>query len=189
MDLSIKIGIPEKGKFLISEPFLLDPSFKRTVVLLTEHDEEGSVGFVLNRPLDANINDALVDFPDFEAPLYMGGPVQPDTLHYIHRLGDELDNSQEIFEGLYWGGDFEKLKLLIETRHISKNDIRFFIGYSGWDTGQLEDELKWKSWIVAKATMENVFHTNTNQLWKKVLKEMGRNYEVLSNYPEDPRLN
>ena len=183
------LGKPAKGKLLISEPFLLDPGFKRTVVLLTEHNDDGSVGFVLNKPLNVKLNDAITEFPDFEAPIYLGGPVQPDTLHYIHTIGDKLEDSIEVKKGLYWAGDYELLKILIETGQVEPNDFRFFVGYSGWSPGQLEDEMKAKSWIVTNAKAKDVFSKEPEQLWRDVLKKMGKGYAVISNYPEDPNLN
>ena len=189
MDLNIDFGQPAKGKLLISEPFLPDPSFKRTVVLLTEHNEQGSVGFVLNRPLDIPINEAVLNFPHFDALLSAGGPVQPDTLHYIHTMGKSLEKSIEVIDGLFWGGDFESMKALIISGKATPEDFKFFVGYSGWSAGQLDDEMKSRSWIVADATLDNVFHMDPENLWRSILKNMGTKYSVISNFPEDPSFN
>src|SRR3954464_13038426 len=104
---------PEVGRILISEPFLLVSYFKRAVILLGEHSEEGTVGFILNKPTDLKLNDALEDFPPFDAQLYFGGPVQTDTIHFLHTLGPKLEGCKEILPGIFWGGDLETLKLLI----------------------------------------------------------------------------
>src|ERR1043165_7887300 len=123
--ISVSPGI---GKLLVSEPFLLDSYFKRSVILLGEHSLEGTVGFILNKPTDLTLNDALEDFPKFEVPLYFGGPVQTDTIHFLHTLGEKLEGSKRILPGIYWGGNLEALKLLIETGQVKKTDIRFFAG-------------------------------------------------------------
>ena len=182
-------GNPAKGKFLISEPFMYDPNFKRTVILLTEHTDQGTLGFILNRPIDMKIGESIEDFPNFDAPVYLGGPVQPDTLHYIHRVGDLLDDSEEILPGVFWGGNFEALKILIKNKQVDSTDFRFFVGYSGWSPDQLADELDEESWILAVASEESIFEFNTKSLWKQVLTEMGKEYGMLANFPEDPSLN
>ena len=94
-----------------------------------------------------HLNDALEDFPPFDAPLYFGGPVQTDTIHFLHTLGQKLEGSKEILPGIFWGGDLEMLKLLIDTHQVTKNDIRFFAGYSGWEPQQLTEELKGHPWF------------------------------------------
>lgn len=180
---------PEVGRILISEPFLLDSYFKRSVILLGEHSEEGTVGFILNKPTDLNLNDALEDFPPFDAPLYFGGPVQTDTIHFLHTLGDKIAGSKEILPGIFWGGDLEMLKLLIDTHQVSKNDIRFFAGYSGWEPSQLDDELKGNTWLVTNYKENIAFSENPEELWGEVLRTMGSQYAILANFPEDPSLN
>ena len=180
---------PEKGKLLISEPFLLDPNFKRTIILLSEHNEEGSIGFILNKPTDLKLNMVLEDFPEFDATVYFGGPVQINTLQFIHRAGDIIEGSMEIHDGLYWGGSFEILKLLIETKQVEPEDFRFFIGYSGWGEGQLTNEMKTNSWLVSSATNDNIFSNEPDKLWGDVLKSMGRKFAILASFPENPSVN
>jgi len=187
-DYSSKLK-PEKGKLLLSEPFLPDPNFDRTVVLLCEHNEEGSFGFVLNKESEVSLNDIMEDIQGFDQSVYVGGPVQHNTLHYIHRF-PSLEGAIEIVNGLYWGGDFDQLVSLIDTHQVEQRDIRFFVGYSGWDKGQLEEELKLKSWIVANLNNpEIIFESGQYDMWKRVLREMGGKFNVYSNYPSDPRLN
>ena len=183
--------IPQKGRLLISEPFMGDPYFKRTVVLLCEHDKKtGSFGLVLNRQLDLYLADALPEIADFNAPLYYGGPVEPETLHFLHSYGDLFDDSVEVGKGIYWGGDFEKLKSYMNTRQISPSNIRFYMGYSGWNGTQLTDEMKDSSWIVAPSQAQYIFAQNADQLWRQVLRDMGDDhYRIMSHFPEYPSLN
>ncbi len=129
---------------------MLDPNFKRSVILLCEHgDEDGSIGFVINKPLEIKVNDLITDFPEIEAHVYYGGPVATDTIHYIHNVGELLDDSMKVTRGIYWGGDFTKLKFLIDSKLILPHNIRFYVGYSGWSVGQLHEEIAYKSWVTA----------------------------------------
>ncbi len=180
---------PEKGRLLISEPFLPDPNFERTVVLLCEHNEDGSFGFVLNKMSTVNLDDIIEDINNFDEPVLVGGPVQQDTLHFVHKA-DYIEGGVALGNGLYWGGNFEQLMVLIDSKEIKKNDFKFFIGYSGWGAGQLQEELDANSWIVTpNVTTDLVFNQDIDKLWKTVLKELGGRYNVYSNYPTDPRLN
>lgn len=178
-----------KGVLLLSEPFLPDPNFKRTVVLLTEHDEEGSIGFVLNRPTELTVNDVLDNFPNFEAPIYVGGPVEQNTLHFLHHESLAIPGSKEVVPGLRWGGDFEAVKDGIANGLISKQHIRFFVGYAGWSAEQLEEEVNGKAWILSQASLSHVLGKSVETLWHNVLFEMGADYRLLANSPEDPSLN
>ena len=180
---------PTTGKFLISEPFLNDPYFKRSVILLSEHNEEGSIGFILNKPTDISVNEAIKDFPKIDSRLYFGGPVQTDSLQYIHKLGDKLDGSREVMKGVFWGGNFETLKMLIDTRQVHPDDIRFFVGYSGWQPAQLVSEIKEKSSIIAPGNHQFAFFDNAKKLWGDVLRSLGHEFSILANFPEDPSLN
>ena len=180
---------PERGRLLISEPFLPDPNFERTVVLLCEHNEEGSFGFVLNKPSILKVNEVMEELTDLENLVFVGGPVQQDTLHFIHRNA-ALDNAVEIVERIYWGGAFESLMLLLETKQVTAGDVRFFLGYSGWGPGQLEAELEQDSWIVCDyVTDQLLFDTSSELMWRKALENMGGRFSMYSNYPVDPRLN
>ena len=184
-----KFSKPTPGSLLISEPFLVDSYFKRAVVLIGEHDEHGTVGFILNKPTDVKINDAVDDFPDFDTPLYFGGPVDTDSLFYIHTLGDRLKGAREIAKGIFWGGDYDQLKFLIDTKQINPHQIRFYAGYSGWEPKQLDVEIKEKSWLLSSATTQFTFSDESKSLWGQVLKSMGTEYAILANFPEDPSLN
>ncbi len=181
---------PKRGDFLISEPFLPDPNFERTVILVCEHNEEGTFGLVLNKVTDLTLNDVMEEDFSFLGKLNVGGPVEHNTLHFLHRLDRPIEGSVQIAKDLYWSGSFEEIRILIETGNIEENDIRFFVGYSGWSEGQLREELDRQSWFVKSgASSAQVFDLDADRLWKSILKEMGGKYKVFSNYPADPRLN
>lgn len=180
---------PKKGRILISEPFLDDDYFKRSVVLLCEHNEEGTFGYVLNNYIPTAISDILENFPEIDSRISLGGPVNSDNLFYIHTLGNKIPGSLEIIPGLFMGGSFEEIKSLMKDGLIKENELRFFIGYSGWSTGQLERELKDSSWIVAETDITTIMDTYIHNLWKKILGDMGENHQLFSNYPENPSLN
>lgn len=183
---------PKQGKLLLSEPFSTDPNFKRTVVLLASHTEEGSVGFVLNRSMQLNLEQIADEFKGCGFPVWDGGPVQRDSLFYIHTLGDVIPESIPIIGDLFWSGNFETVQALIKGNKIKENEIRLFIGYSGWSAKQLENEIKHNSWLVAPAKTELVMSAGkgTDQkLWQDVIKSMGKNYSILANFPENPMWN
>jgi len=181
---------PKKGKLLIAEPTLSgDVSFNRSIVLLAEHNKEGSVGFILNKPLEYNINDLVTEI-DIPFQVYNGGPVEQDNLYFIHKVPELIVNSIEISDGIYWGGDFGSIVDLINNKIISANDIRFFLGYSGWSSLQLDKELTSKSWVVVKNVYESdIIQKSSNAFWKEKIMELGGNYLIWSNAPENPSLN
>lgn len=179
---------PDTGKLLIAEPFLTDPEFARSVVLLCSHGEEGTIGFVLNRISMNNIGDLLPDMLGIEIPIYDGGPVQPDTLHIIHKIPEEM-GGVEIFPGVYWGSSYENLSRMIEDGRVDQQNVRLFAGYAGWETGQLESEMKEKSWIVAGATEKIIFEQDSTQIWRMALKSLGDDFAYMANLPLHPQLN
>lgn len=174
----------QRGIMLLAEPFMGDPHFKRSAVLLCEHNQEGSLGFILNRPLDLSVSGLIQDFPEIDAEVFYGGPVQNDTIHYLHDLGDVLDDSIEVADGVYWGGDFEKLKALISSKLVQPENIRFFVGYSGWSPGQLAEEMKYGSWMVADSYANYIFKSDPDQLWSEVMHNKGGSYTVLAQMPD-----
>jgi len=178
------------GSILIAEPFMLDLHFKRSVVLLTDHHpDDGSIGFILNKTLKMSVNELINDFPEFDAKVYYGGPVATDTIHYIHNVGEILDESREIIKGIFWGGDFDKLKFLIENELIKPENIRFYIGYSGWEPGQLIQELKTGSWVIDFGHPNYVFKSKEEILWTKALENKGKNYSIIGQIPDSNNLN
>jgi len=181
---------PKKGKLLIAEPSLTgDVSFNRSVVLIAEHNEEGSVGFILNKPLDYDISD-LVNEILIPFPVFNGGPVEQDNLYFIHKVPHLINESVEISDGIFWGGDFDATIALINKGVITPRDIRFFLGYSGWSSLQLDQELDSKSWIVVKNHYESeIIEKSSNSFWKEKMMELGGDYLLWSNAPENPSLN
>jgi putative transcriptional regulator len=174
----------KSGQLLVAEPFMLDPYFRRTVVLLCEHHEEGSVGFILNKKTEMKINDLIQEFPDFDAEVFYGGPVQTDTLHYVHNLGDLLEESVPIADGVWWGGDFENLKFLISSKLVEPHNIRFFVGYAGWSGGQLEEEMEIGSWVTAYMHPNYLFKSKPDDLWSQVMYNKGNRFEIIADIPE-----
>jgi len=179
---------PRQGRVLISEPLLNDSYFKRSVVLLTEHSENGSVGFVLNKPIDLTIQDVIKDFPEFDTKLYVGGPVGKDTVHYIHTLGELIPNSVHVKDNIYWGGDFDRVRELISEGLIQPSQIRFFLGYSGWSPKQLEGEIENNAWLISEVEGSWIMSPDQN-MWKEVLNSLGNRYKIWTNCPENPALN
>ncbi|QJX48656.1 YqgE/AlgH family protein [Hymenobacter taeanensis] len=182
------------GSLLISQPFLGDPNFERTVVLICSHsDDEGSFGLVLNRPASLQLGDVL-ELPGGDAlplarlPLGLGGPVQPDTLHYVHRRAN-LPNAVALGQDIYWGGDFRQLMEELQTDPSPTEDVRMYVGYSGWTAGQLAEEVKENVWIVHPNAAGKVFTLDNDAFWQSILREKGGRFRMLSNYPTDPRLN
>ncbi len=180
----------KKGHLLIAEPALGgDVSFNRSVILLADHNDEGSVGFIINKPLKYTVQDLV---PEVHVPfkIYNGGPVEQDNLYFIHNVPDLIPDSIEISNGIYWGGDFESTRDLINDGKITKDNIRFFLGYTGWGAYQLEDELHQNAWIVSENSYANkIIATSATHFWKKQIKELGGEYLIWSNSPEDPILN
>jgi putative transcriptional regulator len=180
---------PASGTLLIANPHLDDPNFLRSVIFLCEHNEEGSFGFVINKKTKFTLSDLIPDVSGFNTPIYEGGPVQLDTLHFLHQYPEKIFGGKEIIDGVYWGGNFEQLVALINSQTIDNSKVRLFLGYSGWSEGQLETEMEEKTWIVAQAMKRFVFHNTPDQIWKDVLKSMGGEYELFVNAPINPRLN
>lgn len=180
---------PAAGILLIAEPFLKDPNFLRTVVLLCEHNQEGSFGFVLNKQIEQTLDELIKDMEGCKLPVYYGGPVQMNTIHFIHQYPDLIPESIKIGKDIYWGGNFETVIALIKTNSISQKKIKFFIGYSGWGDGQLTTEMTDKSWLTVSANRKLVYNTKHDEIWKASLQELGGDYEMLINYPIDPQLN
>lgn len=183
---------PGAGRLLISEPYLPDPNFERTIILLCEHNDEGTVGFVLNKPSLSKLSELINDLKDLkhlENTVCIGGPVQQDTLHYLHRCPN-IDGAIEVGEKIFWGGEFEQLIEKITNQQLRATDIKFFLGYSGWSPGQLDDEIKLKSWIVSRLVSDElIFETPVEEMWRVTLKKMGGRFSMYSNYPVDPSMN
>ena len=180
---------PAPGKILISEPFLYDHYFKRSVVLLADHNKEGSFGVIINKPMAVDFNEVVKDFPGFVDDLYLGGPVSTNNLFYVHTLGDQITDSVPIRKDLFWGGDVERIKELLLLGKLNKHNIRFFVGYAGWMPRQLDMELKRDSWLVADITTHQMMHDDVDNLWKDSLLRLGDKYRHWLNFPSEPALN
>lgn len=180
---------PAAGILLIAEPFLKDPNFLRTVVFLCEHQQQGSFGFVLNKQIEQTLDELITDLEGYRLPVYYGGPVQMDTIHFLHQYPDLIPESVKVADDIYWGGNFETVTALIKSKGLDLKKIKFFIGYSGWGDGQLNGEMKEKSWLTVPANIGLVFNTRYNEIWKSSLQKLGGEYEMMINFPIDPQLN
>lgn len=180
---------PARGRILISEPFLIDYYFRRSVVLLAEHNEEGSFGLILNKPIDINLDEMVQGFPKLNFPIYLGGPVNTDNIFFIHTRGDLIDESMKVMDRLFWGGDIEQIKELLLIGELSPSEIKFFVGYSGWVSKQLENELTRNSWLVSVINSKQIMNNNPDKMWASVVKSMGQEYAYWSKFPTDPALN
>lgn len=180
---------PAKGRLLLSEPLMGDFYFGRSVVLLAEHNDEGTFGLVLNKPIEQRFNDVVQDFPHFDGPLCIGGPVETNSLFFVHTMGDKIEGSLEIGSGLYWGGNIEIVKEMILLNLISPDNIRFSLGYSGWSPDQLKAELGRNSWLVSKNVNTDILKIKPKEMWKKLLIPLGEEYQHWPKFPSDPGLN
>lgn len=180
---------PTTGSLLIANPHLNDPNFLRSVIFLCQKNEDGCFGFVLNRKTNYVVGDILPDLGSHKIPVYEGGPVELNTLHFLHQLPDLIPDGKEVCDGIYWGGDFDTLVALINEKSVDLKKVRFYLGYSGWDAGQIETEQDEKTWIVSDATKELVFSSNENNVWRDALRKLGGEYELIINAPIDPQLN
>lgn len=181
----------KSGSILIAEPFMRDTNFKRAVICLCEHSsEEGSLGFILNKPINIKLSELIQDIEtDEKFRVYHGGPVATNTIHYIHNLGDLLEESVKIKPGVYWGGNYDKLKFLIESGLVKRSNIRFYIGYSGWSPGQLDEEMEYGSWVAGDLFPNYVFKTKSTFLWSQAMENKGDTYSVIAQMPKGISLN
>ncbi len=177
------------GKLLLSSANMLEYNFKRTVLLMCEHNERGSLGFILNRPGEFKVCEALAGFEEVEERLHKGGPVQVNTVHFLHSRGDLIDDSREIIPGLFWGGDKKELSYLLNTGVMRPSEIRFFLGYAGWSAGQLEAEFEQGAWYIAEASRNIVFSDAYERMWSRTVRSKGGQYQLVANSPELPGLN
>ena len=187
--LMLKIH-PSRGKLLIAEPSILnDKSFNRSVIYLTEHTDEGSIGFILNKPTEFILGDLIPEI-NCDFIIYNGGPVEQENLYFIHKLPELIPGSIHIANNIYWGGNFDFLTTLLKNNSIKATDIRFFLGYSGWNSNQLETELKSNSWVVTENIYKKtIIEKDYESFWKEKMLEFGGEYSIWSNAPENPNYN
>jgi putative transcriptional regulator len=179
---------PHQGIILISEPSLQDHYFRQSVVLLVEHNEEGSFGVIINKPLEAHLHEVVKEFPGSDYPVFLGGPVKTDSIFFLHTR-EGITGSLRIMEGIYWGGDIEIIRMMMETGSLAQDEIRFFVGYSGWHPDQLDREISENSWILSQTNIREVFSRHPEKLWPNYLKGMGKDYAIWANFPSDPAMN
>ncbi len=179
----------KKGALLIAEPFLKDPDFQRSVVLICEHQREGTFGITINKPIDI-ANATLGEGLDaYKNPIFNGGPVNREHIHFLHVFPNLIPGGELINDTIYWGGDFEIATQLIQKQEIDPDGIKFFIGYSGWGEGQLKKEMHEKSWLLTTATKDIVFHTPPRKIWENAVKKLDDDFHHIINYPLDPSFN
>jgi len=182
--------LPEKGKILISEPFLQELFFQRSVVLLIEHHAEGSMGFVLNKNTGLFLNNYIEGLENVQPiPLFLGGPVASDRLFFIHSLGEVIPDSTAIGDHIYFDGDFESLNYYLLSGRPVHGKIKCFVGYSGWTKGQLAEEIKRDSWLVGSVSSDKLLTADGESFWKYTVEQIGGRYLTWINYPKDPLLN
>ena len=182
--------VPSRGKVLISEPFLYDEMFGRSVILLVDHSTDGTMGLVLNKPLPLSLNDVLKEFKDISnIPIYKGGPLSTDTLFYLHTLKD-VEDSLQIGKGVYLNGDFDAIRRYILQGNDIDGKIRFFLGYSGREHDQLCQEIEENTWLIGSTSIASLMNEKGSaELWKNVLGQLGGKYEIWSRFPQIPTLN
>jgi len=186
--ISLQYIMLQSGKILTATPFSDDENFKRTVVLLAECNKLGALGFILNRPTAFMLNE-LLDEIYFRAPIFLGGPVSTETIYYLHTLGNKLPGSVEIIKGLYWGGNFDALKTMLNNQMANPADVKFFAGYSGWSEGQLEMECLDKAWVIGDTNAREAMSLHLNEdFWRKKMRD-DKEYQIWSNMTDLPYLN
>ncbi len=155
----------QPGTILISSPNLEDPNFDKVVIAVCEYNTKGALGFVINHPYTRSFNE-LVEFRNCKTfPLYEGGPVENDSLYFIHRRPDIIEDCSLIANGIYLGGNFKQAVAHMNTAVHPEEDIKLFIGYCGWDPGQLEAEIAEGSWIIKDASLSFALEKNVHFLW------------------------
>lgn len=182
---------PQKGRILISEPFIEDSIFKHSVIFLCDYSKKGAMGFVLNKFVDNEQINKMVsqELLGTEVSICYGGPVAQEKLFFLYAANKNIVNdSIEVVQGLYMGGDYEHLRELIITEILNIENVRFFSGYSGWSAGQLENELKANYWLVKNITPKEVIKVDEN-IWRNQLNQLEKKYKMWTLIPEDPLLN
>ncbi len=179
---------PEKGKILIAAPMSRDKFFRRSIVLIGSNQADGAVGFVLNNYVSVSLSKLLDRDINFDANVSLGGPVARNRLDYIHCLGDKIPDSKHLVDNIFWGGNFDVVVEFMNTGILKKNQIKFFIGHSGWSKGQLDNEIANDLWLVYNAKSDTVLEKDTNY-WRNTLRRMGKQYSTWLNLPIDPQLN
>lgn len=180
---TLKVSI---GDVLVSEPFLNDFYFRRSAILIVDHNDEGSFGVVINKRLNVPFNDIIMGFPKFDADVYLGGPVDTDSVFFIHTIGEMIPDSHKIMSGLYWSGNINALKAMIKNDLIKSHEVRFYVGYAGWDGGQIRKELEANIWLVGKFSTKEILHTMPGKMWSTFVNKLGNRYKLWNKFPVNP---
>lgn len=187
-----------KGSLLIASPGLADPNFSRTVVLIVEHNEEGALGVVLNRPGKVSVSDlwsSLSSEPcGCDSKTFVGGPVQENSVLILHGFEDLSSGSQEVISGVYLGSELSLLEMILArsgdtSPEVVSGSFRLYCGYAGWGAGQLDQEMDSGGWLTLPAKLEHIFQADTDELWTQALRGVGGPYEFFSLMPPNPELN
>ena len=179
----------ERGSLLISYPFLEDDYFYRSVICMIEHNEEGSFGLIINKKMPHKIGEAVPILAHLGNPIYIGGPVDTQSLFFLHPYKD-LKDTLYVADGLYMNGDIHELKDMLELSFAKEEDIRFYLGYAGWGIGQLQEEIDEKSWLIGGSNAQLVFDESQDDIvWRKSVEYLGDDYKDLAKFPLDPQMN
>lgn len=181
-----------KGYFLIANPVLPDPNFSRTVVLLCNHNEEGSFGLIVNRSTRLTSKEVFSShdlFKEDESRVFMGGPVSQTQVFYLCRSFQPIMEMEQVCPGVHMGMNWEALAAVVQNLENPQQDIRFYLGYSGWGAGQLAGEMEQRSWLTCEARQDFVFSLAEDQIWPNVVRSLGKDYEYLLNAPVNPSMN
>ncbi len=176
-----------KGNFLVAQPSLFDYTFNRSVILIVDHNEHGSIGFILNKPLNQQLN-SFVSELEADFMVYEGGPVEIQNMYYLHKRPDLIGDSEFIADNLYWSGNYEDVRNSINNGLISKEEIRFYLGYSGWGENQLQSEVDENAWVIIDNEID-IFKSWNNNLWKEQMRNLGGDHLIWLNMPADPNMN
>ncbi|MCH8553563.1 MAG: YqgE/AlgH family protein [Schleiferiaceae bacterium] len=176
------------GKFLVAQPFLGDPNFERAVIFIVEHNENGTIGFVINKNSSIELA-SIAPKAGWSAPIKKGGPVDLDSLHYLHTAPTRIKNCHEVAPGIFWGGNFQDVEKGLETGQLNSGNIQFFLGYTGWGPRQLATEIKQGSWLIVDKNYHDLIANELPNLWKTILLETGGDFKLWANAPENPLLN
>ena len=181
-----------KGSFLIANPVLPDPNFSRTVVLLCNHNDEGSFGLVVNRNSGLKSTEVFANselLTQYEADVFIGGPVSPSQVFYLVRSPQPLPEMEQVCSGVHMGMSWEALEDVLLNLGNPNEDLRFYMGYSGWGSGQLDGEMDQRSWLTCDAADRFVFTPSEQTIWPEAVRSLGPEYEYLLHAPVDPRNN
>lgn len=184
---------PARGALLVAKPTVEDFCFKRSITILIDHDnEDGSMGVIVNKPTRFTLNELVPDVVCNEnIPLYLGGPVGTNMMFFLHTLGKEtIPGSEQIAPDLFFGGDFDIIKMFLADGENINEKVKFMVGYSGWTVGQLDNEVKRHDWAVLKGDVTQLVMSSDNEaLWSNAVARFGDQYKLWGNWPDDVSLN